>query len=326
MLVEKDRRVAGYLDGGGDVAFQLGVVADDLHRAAAEDEGGADDEGVADILGDGEGLVPAAGGAVVRLLEAKLVEELLEPLTVFGKVDGVGRGAEDRDAFGVQRVGEFQWGLAAELDDDAVKGAVFLLHPQDFEDVFQGQGFEIEAVGGVVVGADSLRVAVDHDGFIARGGQRIAGVDAAIVELDPLADAVRAAAKDDDLPGLGGAGFAFHVAHRRVFVGGIHVGGLRLELGGAGVDALEDGGDAEAGASAADLGFVAAGELGEAGVGEAHHLQLAQGIGGWWAGRLCGWCASSVDDLADAGQEPGSKAVIWLISSSVRSRGAWLAR
>ncbi len=132
----------------------------------------------------------------------EIVEELLEPLAVLGEVDGVGRGAEDRDALGFERVGELQGRLAAELDDDAVEGAVFLLDPEDFEDVFQRQRFEIEPVGGVVVGADRLRVAVDHDGLVARIGQREAGVAAAIVELDPLADAVRAAAEDDDLLGV----------------------------------------------------------------------------------------------------------------------------
>ena len=31
---------------------------------------------------------------------------------------------------------------------------------------FQGQGLEIKAVGGVVVGGDGFRVAVDHDGLV----------------------------------------------------------------------------------------------------------------------------------------------------------------
>ena len=109
----------------------------------------------------------------------------------------------------------------------------------------------------------------DSDGFIARRGQGIAGVAAAIVEFDPLADAVRATAKDDDLFGLGGAGFAFHVAHRGVFIGGIHVGGLGLELGGAGVDALEHGGDAKVAAGAADLRLIPAGQDGKAGAPDA---------------------------------------------------------
>ena len=108
----------------------------------------------------------------------------------------------------VQRVGELQRGLAAELDDDAVQRAVLLLDPQDFHHVLEGQRLEIEPVGGVVVGRDRFRVAVDHDRLVARVGQRVAGVAAAIVELDALADPVRAAAEDDHL--LASVGRASH--------------------------------------------------------------------------------------------------------------------
>lgn len=90
-------------------------------------------------------------------------------------------------------------GLAAELDDDAGEFAACLLHLQDLDHVLGRQRLEIEPVGGVVVGRDRLRVAVDHDRFVAGLGQREAGVAAAIVELDALADAVGAAAEDDDL-------------------------------------------------------------------------------------------------------------------------------
>jgi hypothetical protein len=142
-----------------------------------------------------------------------------------------------------------------------VERAVGLLDAQDLHDVLEGHGLEVEAVGGVVVGADRLGVAVDHDGLVARLGEREAGVAAAVVELDPLADAVGAAAEDDDLLRVGGPRLVLDLAHRGGFVGRVHVGGLGLELGGAGVDALEDGGDAEPFAGAADLALVPAGEM-----------------------------------------------------------------
>jgi hypothetical protein len=56
VAVEQDGGFAGDHDGLGDVALELGHVADDLHRAAAEDVGGADHEGEADGLGRGDGL------------------------------------------------------------------------------------------------------------------------------------------------------------------------------------------------------------------------------------------------------------------------------
>ena len=55
---------------------------------------------------------------------------------------------------------------------------------------------------------------------------------AAVVELDALADAVRAAAQHHDLLLVGRLGLAL------VLVGRVHVGGVGRELGGAGVHAL----------------------------------------------------------------------------------------
>ena len=57
-----------------------------------------------------------------------------------------------------------------------------------------------------------------------------AGMDAAVVEFDPLSDSVGAAAEDHDLPAVSLSRFVF------VAVGGVVVGGLGFELGGAGVD------------------------------------------------------------------------------------------
>ena len=76
--------------------------------------------------------------------------------------------------------------------------AVLLFGGDDFQHVLGGERL-VEPVGGVVVGRHRLRIAVDHDGLIAGVGEREAGVAAAIVEFDALADPVRAATEDDDL-------------------------------------------------------------------------------------------------------------------------------
>ena len=139
-----------------------------------------------------------------------------------------------------ERAGELQRRLAAELHDDALERAVRLLGVDDLQHVFGGERLEIEAVGGVVVGRHGFRVAVDHDRFIARVMQREAGMAAAIVELDALADAVGPAAEDDDL--LRGPRAC---ASSSGVIGRIHVGGGRGEFGRTGVDALEDGAHAQ---------------------------------------------------------------------------------
>jgi hypothetical protein len=105
------------------------------------------------------------------------------------------RGADDGDAVGLESGGEVERRLAAELDDDAV--GLFLV--ADVEHVLERERLEEKFVAGVVVGRDGLGVRVDHDGLVPDFLQREGGVDATVVELDALADAVRAAAEDHDL-------------------------------------------------------------------------------------------------------------------------------
>ena len=219
ITVDQHRAVAGDDHRVPDVTLQLIVGPDNLHRPAAEDIGRADDDRIADLMGNFERLFGGMGDAVMGLFEVQFLEKLLEPLPVLRKVDGVGGRAEDWNACRLQRVRQLQRSLAAELDDDAVQVAPFLLHPQNLQDAFDGQRLEIEAVGSVVVCRHRLRVAVDHDGFVPGVRQRETGVTAAIVELDPLADPVRAAAEDDDFLAVGRARLAFDMAHRVGFVG-----------------------------------------------------------------------------------------------------------
>jgi hypothetical protein len=133
----------------------------------------------------------------------------------------------------------------------------------DVEDVFEGEGFEEEFVGGVVIGGDGLGVGVDHDGLVAEFLECEGGVDAAVVELDALADSVRSAAEDDDFLFVGRACFVF------VAVGGVEVGGVGFEFGGAGIDEAVGGDDAFGFAFGADVVFVDAACFGELAVGEA---------------------------------------------------------
>ena len=97
--------------------------------------------------------------------------------------------------------------LAAELHDHALG----LLDVDHLEHVLDGQRLEVEPVGGVVVGRDRLRVAVDHHRVAADLAHGHRGVHAAVVELDPLADAVRARAEDHDARPRAAA----HLARRR---------------------------------------------------------------------------------------------------------------
>ena len=65
----------------------------------------------------------------------------------------------------------------------------------DVERALERERLEVEPVGGVVVGRDRRRVRVDHHRLVAEPPERLRGADAAVVELDPLADPVRARAE-----------------------------------------------------------------------------------------------------------------------------------
>jgi hypothetical protein len=88
--VQQHRRIVGHLHRVAHVAGQVGFAVDDFHRAAAQHVARAHHQRVADLAGQQQGFLVVAGGAVRRLLQAQLVDQLLEALAVFGQVDRVG--------------------------------------------------------------------------------------------------------------------------------------------------------------------------------------------------------------------------------------------
>src|SRR3546814_13179914 len=103
-------------------------------------------------------------------------------------------------------VGQLQRRLAAELHDDTLQNAAALLLARNADNVLGAQRLEVEAVRGVVIRRHRLRIAVHHDGFISGLAEGIGGVDAAVVELDALAAAIRTAPAAHHLspgPGVG---------------------------------------------------------------------------------------------------------------------------
>ena len=166
-----------------------------LHASSAKHERRPHHHRVADSCGNLHGLLEAGGHAGFGHRNPHLLHHLAEAVAVFGEVNRVGRRAEDSDTGGGQFAGDIERCLAAELDDNAF-GLLFLV---DRQHVLDSQRLEVELVGGVVVGGDGLRVAVHHDRLVTGLAQGEGGMDAAVVELDPLTDTVRAAAEHHDL-------------------------------------------------------------------------------------------------------------------------------
>ena len=191
----------------------------DFHRAPAKYVGRAHKYWIADSFGHLDGFFAAARDAVLWLLELQSVDQRGEAFAILGKVDGVRRCAQYRDARCLQRLCKVQRRLPPKLDDYTLQRAIFLLDMQDFQNIFSRERFEIQTVRRVIVGRDRFGVAVDHDRFIACISEREAGMDAAIIEFDPLPDAIWSTAQDDNLFAIRRLALALRRTKARRFIG-----------------------------------------------------------------------------------------------------------
>ncbi len=161
--------------------------------------------------------------AVLGLVQLELACSTAdEELAVLGAVDRLDRGADQRRlARGAGRAARLSgvWPPNCTM----MPSGCHLAH--DVHHVLVRQRLEEEQVRGVVVGRDRLGVRVDHDRLAPDLLDREGGVHAAVVELDALADAVRAAAQDHDL--LRGRELQLVL----VLPGRVVVGRVGLELG-----------------------------------------------------------------------------------------------
>ena len=198
-LIDEPRGGGRGLDRLPHVLGELRVRVDDLHGAAAEHVARPHEHGVADTSRRLERLVRRARHAPARAGQPETAQQLTKSAAVLGEVDAVGGGAEQLVAGALDGGRQLQRGLPAKLHEHAGDLTAAALGVEDVEHALLGERLEVEAVAGVVVGGDRLRVAVDHHGLHARLGERERGVTAAVVELEPLADAVGSAPEDHDL-------------------------------------------------------------------------------------------------------------------------------
>ncbi|MPM37476.1 hypothetical protein SDC9_84093 [bioreactor metagenome] len=289
--VDQNRLARRNRFGHFDIVAQILFLVNDDHAAPAQHEGRTDQQRIADAVGHRDRFVDGVGNAAFRLFDTDLFDQLLEEVAVFRGVDVVGTGADDIGAGGLQFLGEVERGLAAELDDHAVALFAFV----NIHHVFQRQRFEIELVAGVVIGRHGFRIAVDHHRFEAGLAQREGGMDAAIVEFDPLADAIGTAAENH-------VGFLVAARPHRIgvfAVGRIIIGGGGLEFPGAGVHRAEDRFKLDLFAGGAHRHFVGAEQTADLAVGVPELLGLAEKrrIGGQFF-----QCAAGGDLIFELGQ------------------------
>jgi hypothetical protein len=123
-------------------------------------------------------------------------------------------------------------------------------------------------------------------------------VHAAVVELDALSDAVRAAAEDDDLLRRSGVRLV------RLFEGAIHVRRVRLELGGTGIDSFVRGDQAVLETALTHHLLVDAVDGGDIRVAETGTLHRAQQVRGHLAELAEPRHFPQLVDVAELLQEP----------------------
>ena len=265
--VNKDGTVRGYADSRRHVVFHLLVVVDHFHAPAAQYKGRAHHDRIADAVGQFNGLFHRAGHTGFRHGNTQFVHDFAELIPVFRQVDDFRRGAQNVHALFFQFGRQVQRSLPAELGDDAYR--FFLI--VNAQHVFQRQGFKVQFVGSIVVGGYGFRVAVDDDGLKAQLLQGHGRMDAAVVELNTLADAVGAAPQDHDLLFIG-----YRVVVRRV-IGGIEI---RTVLGAAHMDAVPGFHHADLFSCVTDIVFGYVQDLAEVFVGKAVLFGLGQGFRG----------------------------------------------
>ena len=140
-VIEQHRRRIRHDECVAQIARQIGLVVHDFHRATAEHvrrpHHHRESRSRRPLRCRPRRSRPCGSPAAA---DPTFVDHLLEALPIFGPIDRIGAGADDRHAFRLQRVDELQRRLAAELHDDAGRS----LHFDDREHVFERHRFEIQ--------------------------------------------------------------------------------------------------------------------------------------------------------------------------------------
>ena len=98
------------------------------------------------------------------------------------------------------------------------------------EHILQSERLKIKFVARIVIGGNRFRIRIHHNRFESELAQSEGGVNAAIIEFNALADAVRAAAQNHDLALVALAPFVL------IAIGGVVVGRVSFEFRRAGID------------------------------------------------------------------------------------------
>ena len=206
------------LVGGGSfqAAFadrlELFGVVGNAATCATQGKAGADHGGETQRFLHAPGVVHAVGDAGARGAQADFGHRVLELATVFGLVDGFGRGANQLHRFAsgsalvfVEHavVPQIQRTVERGLPAHGRQNRIGPLFGDDFFNRLPGDGLDVGHVCRSRVGHDRRRVAVDQDDAVTFFAQRLAGLHARVIKLAGLANDDRTGADDEDALDVG---------------------------------------------------------------------------------------------------------------------------
>ena len=102
-----------------DVDPKRGFVVAQLHAAAAQDVGRTDQDWVSDASGNLDRFIQRVRDAVFRLPQVQLTKDARKAVAIFGQVNRIQTGAQQRNTGGDQASGQVQRRLSAKLHHHA---------------------------------------------------------------------------------------------------------------------------------------------------------------------------------------------------------------
>ena len=119
-----------------------------FHCPAAKDIRWSDHQWIADLLGPLQRLILSCCRPILWLQQPESGDQFLEMLPVFGLMNRLWRGAQDRHTRLRKTAGQFQRGLPAVLNNQSCG----IFHPANFENILECQRLKVQSVRGIVVG------------------------------------------------------------------------------------------------------------------------------------------------------------------------------
>ena len=140
--IQQYRGIVRDIDCLAHVLTELIFIPHDFHGAATQYIGWPNHQRIANEIGCQQCVVYTDRGCIGWLLQVQLMQQRLKILAVFGLMNRLCRGADNRNVFFSEFLCEFQRSLPTVLDDNTIR----LFNSTYFQHVFDRQRLEVESI------------------------------------------------------------------------------------------------------------------------------------------------------------------------------------